>query len=89
VTGGDPDSPPGTPRDRLFELAVARADAYLQRARVPADRDPHTIARALEAWALRTRFASRLDLLKVAQVLAARPQGRVSYRDGAWRRESR
>jgi hypothetical protein len=75
------------PRDPLFELAVARADTYLRRARIPADRQPQTIARALEAWALRTRFASRIDLPTLAEVLAARPPGEATYRDGAWRRE--
>ena len=71
-------------RERLFELALARAEAYLQRARVPASRDPESIARALEAWALRTRFAQRIDLLELARVLAERPPGGAVYRDGTW-----
>jgi hypothetical protein len=73
------------PRERLFELAIARAQAYLQRARIPASREPKSIARALEAWALRTRFAARIDLRELARVLAERPAGDAVYRDGTWR----
>ena len=66
-------------RAELFDLAVARADAYLRRARRPPSRAPDDagraadIRRALEAWALKTRFASRIDLEAVADALAARP----------------
>lgn len=56
----------------LFELALARAAAYLERARPPAGRDAGAIRRALEPWALRTRFASRVDLDALARALAAR-----------------
>ena len=65
-----------TPHDPLFELALARAEAYLERARPPADDSPAAIRRALEPWALRTRFASRLDLDEVARVLAERAYAR-------------
>jgi hypothetical protein len=81
-------------RDALFDLAVARADAYLRRARRPATADPGDLRRALEVWALKTRFASRLDLDEVAAALAARPAdaeaGAVRWRGGrggAWARD--
>jgi hypothetical protein len=68
--------PDRRPHDPLFALALARAEAYLQRARPPADASPEAIRRALEPWALRTRFASRVDLdelaRELARVLAAR-----------------
>jgi hypothetical protein len=60
-------------RADLFDLAVARADAYLRRARRPASAAPADLRRALEVWALKTRFASRVDLDEVARVLATRP----------------
>ena len=60
-------------RAALFDLAVARADAYLRRARRPISRTPADLRRALEVWALKTRFASRIDLDELARVLAARP----------------
>jgi hypothetical protein len=60
-------------RAELFDLAVARADAYLRRARRPPSHAPADLRRALEVWALRTRFASRIDLDDLARVLAARP----------------
>jgi hypothetical protein len=60
------------PHDPLFALALARAEAYLKRARPPADADPASIRRALEPWALKTRFASRVDLDALARALAER-----------------
>lgn len=60
------------PHDPLFALALARAEAYLKRARPPADASPEAIRRALEPWALKTRFASRVDLSELARVLAER-----------------
>lgn len=62
--------------DPLFDLALARAEAYLKRARPPADAGPEAIRRALEPWALRTRFASRVDLDALARALAARASAR-------------
>ena len=60
----------------LFALALARAGAYL-RARPPADGSPEAIRAALEPWALKTRFASRVDLDQLARALAERaaPRG--------------
>jgi hypothetical protein len=76
------DDATGVSRDALFDLAVARADAYLRRARRPASNDPEDVRRALEAWALKTRFASRLDLAAVARAVAARPPGAARWRGG-------
>ncbi|MFN2322251.1 MAG: hypothetical protein ABR510_04765 [Trueperaceae bacterium] len=64
------------PHDALFALALARAEAYLERARPPADASPEAIRRALEPWALKTRFASRVDLMELARALAERGFGR-------------
>jgi hypothetical protein len=60
------------PHDPLFDLALARAEAYLKRARPPAGTSPEAIRRALEPWALKTRFASRVDLDALARALAER-----------------
>jgi hypothetical protein len=60
-------------RGDLFDLAVARADAYLRRARPPLSDDPAGLRRALEVWALKTRFASRVDLDEVVRALRLRP----------------
>ncbi len=60
-------------RAELFDLAVARADAYLRRARRPPSSGPADLRRALEVWALKTRFASRFELDDLARVLATRP----------------
>ena len=78
-------------RAALFDLAVARADAYARRARAPRARDAQAIARALEVWHLKTRFAGRVPLALVAQALATRPAGEgwvwSGGEDGAWRRD--
>ncbi len=63
------------PRAALFDLAVARADAYARRARVPDGADAAAIARALEVWHLKTRFAARVPLEAIAAALACRPLG--------------
>jgi hypothetical protein len=63
------------PHAALFDLAVARADAYVRRARVPRSGDAAAIARALEVWHLKTRFARRVPLADVAAALALRPAG--------------
>jgi hypothetical protein len=77
---------PAAGRDALFDLAVARADAYLRRARRPATADAAGLRSALEPWALKTRFASRIDLDELVAALAARPSdaaaGDVGWRGG-------
>lgn len=62
-------------RAALFDLALARADAYVQRARVPRGDDPAALARSLEVWHLKTRFAARIPLAAIAAALATRPNG--------------
>jgi hypothetical protein len=77
------------PRDALFELAMTRALAYARRTRaLERARDARTLARELELWALRTRFASRVDLEAVAARLLDAPDGEAHWRggpDGGWR----
>jgi len=77
-------------RAALFDLAIARADAYVRRARVPLARDAADIARALEVWHLKTRFAARVPLAHIAAVLAQRPAGEAwvwrGGHAGAWTR---
>ena len=77
-------------RRALFDLAVARADTYARKARVPRASDPAAIARALEAWHLKTRFAARVPLPAVAAALATRPTGDgwvwQGGPEGGWRR---
>jgi hypothetical protein len=80
--GAEGDGAPGPSRDALFDLAVARADTYLRRARRPVSNDPEDVRRALEPWALKTRFASRLDLADVARAVASRPPGGGRWRGG-------
>lgn len=70
-----------TPRDALFDLAVARAHAYL-RARAPAATEPAALRAALAPWALRTRFANRVDLDALVRALAARPAAGGRWRGG-------
>jgi len=81
VAGGRDAAGGDAARDALFELAVARATAYL-RARPPATPDPAGVRQALEPWALKTRFASRVDLDAVARAIAARPAGATRWRGG-------
>jgi hypothetical protein len=77
-------------RDALFDLAVARAETYVTRARVADPRDRAALTRALEVWYLKTRFASRVPLVAIVDALAVRPAGagrRWEWRggaDGAW-----
>lgn len=73
--------PAPTPRDALFDLAVARAAAYL-RARPPAASTAAAIRQALEPWALRTRFATRVELDALARALALRPAAAARWRGG-------
>ena len=77
-------------RDELFDLAVNRALAYARRTRAleRTGDDAAALARELELWVLRTRFAYRLDLLEVATRLTQAPAGEVHWsggRTGGWR----
>lgn len=75
-------------RDELFDLAVNRALRYARRTRALDRTDGVTaLARELELWQLRTRFASRLDLEAIARCLRSAPPGEVHWRggpDGGW-----
>ncbi|NBC22116.1 MAG: hypothetical protein GVY21_01430 [Gammaproteobacteria bacterium] len=77
------------PRDALFDLAMTRALAYARRTRaLERSADVASLRRELELWALRTRFASRVDLDAVAARLFGAPSGEVHWRggpDGGWR----
>ena len=76
-------------RDELFDLAVNRALSYARRTRaLERAGDAAALARELELWVLRTRFAYRLDLLEVAARLTHAPPGEVHWSGGptgAWR----
>jgi hypothetical protein len=76
-------------RDELFDLAVNRALSYARRTRALERADDATaLARELELWVLRTRFAYRLDLLEVATRLRQAPDGEVHWTGGpagGWR----
>lgn len=70
-------------RDELFDLAVNRALSYARRTRaLERSRDVPSLARELELWVLRTRFAYRLRLEEVAERLLAAPAGDVHWRGG-------
>lgn len=76
-------------RDELFDLAVNRALSYARRTRALERADDATaLARELELWMLRTRFAYRLDLLEVATRLLQAPDGETHWAGGpagGWR----
>lgn len=79
----------GDPRADLFDLAMNRALTYARRTRaLERARAPRALARELELWALRTRFAYRVPLEEVAARLLAAPDGEVHWAggpDGGWR----
>lgn len=77
-------------RSELFDLAMNRALAYARRTRaLERSADVRSLARELELWQLRTRFAFRLDLDAIAaRLLAAPATGDVHWQggpDGGWR----
>lgn len=76
-------------RDDLFDLAMNRALTYARRTRaLERTREPRALARQLELWVLRTRFAYRIPLEEVAARLATAPDGEVHWAggpDGGWR----
>jgi hypothetical protein len=70
-------------RDELFDLAVNRALSYARRTRaLERAGDAAALARELELWVLRTRFAYRLDLMEVATRLLDAPPGEVHWSGG-------
>jgi uncharacterized protein YfiM (DUF2279 family) len=82
----------GDHRALLFDLAVARADTYLRRARLPASGGREALHSALEVWNLKTRFSSRIALDDLVDALAQRPEGEGwrwrGGREGSWQRAS-
>lgn len=76
-------------RDDLFDLAMNRALAYARRTRAfERSTDVPSLARELELWQLRTRFAFRLDLESIAERLLAAPAADVHWHggpEGDWR----
>ena len=76
-------------REDLFDLAVNRALSYARRTRaLERASDDAALARELELWVLRTRFAYRLDLEQVARCLRAAPAGDVHWEggpEGGWK----
>lgn len=63
-------------REKLFDLAVNRARTYALRLHAVERSDgPRDLAKRLELWYLRTRFAYRVPLEEVAAVIWAGPQG--------------
>jgi len=78
-----------TGRDALFDLAVNRASSYVQRLdSYHHVTDEGEMVKLLEAWALRTRFASRFDLRAIARILLEKPADGSQWaggEDGAWR----
>jgi len=82
-------SPGDDPRGELFDLAMNRALTYARRTRaLERARAPRALARELELWVLRTRFAYRVPLEEVAARLLTAPDGEVHWAggpDGGWR----
>lgn len=81
----------GGDRSELFDLAVARALTYVQRARVADLSDEGALHRALEVWYLKTRFAYRVPLAEVVRALGGYPEGGEGLRwvggpTGGWQR---
>lgn len=74
------------PRDALFDLAVNRSLVYAKRLGV-LDQDEMKMQRGLELWYLKTRFAYRISLATVTQVLQTYPGGKHYWAGGergAW-----
>ena len=76
-------------RDELFDLAVNRARTYARRlGAIERSDGAGELARRLELWYLRTRFAYRVPLDGVAAAVWTDPGGDVHWSggpDGGWR----
>jgi hypothetical protein len=55
-------------RDTLFDLAVNRSLSYVQSLNIET-RDTETLRQRLEIWYLKTRFAYRISLEDIVEVL--------------------
>lgn len=72
-------------RDKLFELAVARALSYTQKLGLNLQSDAQT--KDLEPWYLKTRFAYRIPLDDIIRVLQTYPGQNHHWKggkDGTW-----
>lgn len=76
-------------RDALFDLAVNRARTYALRLNALDRADSaHDLAGHLELWYLRTRFAYRVPLERVAATVWTAPEGDVHWsggENGSWK----
>jgi hypothetical protein len=72
-------------RDTLFDLAVKRSLAYIQSLKLP-NHDKEILQQHLQVWYLKTRFAYRIPLNEIIDVLQRYPgQGVWSGgKDGKW-----
>ena len=77
-------------RPELFDLAINRASVYLDKLSVnPAMNSAETLHDKLELWYLKTRFAYRVPLKDVIDVLRERPDKLYFWqggREGQWLR---
>lgn len=78
------------PRPELFDMAVSRALSYAERlGALDGDPDRTVLRNVLELWYLKTRFAYRIPLEDVVEVLLGYP-GKGHYwaggRNGEWHR---
>jgi hypothetical protein len=80
------------PRPELFDRAVAQALLYAQRlGALEVERDPVVLRSVLELWYLKTRFAYRIPMDDVVEVLLEYPGPGHQWsggRGGEWRRSS-
>jgi hypothetical protein len=70
------------PRDALFDAAVNKALSYARRLGVPLD-DREKLRTGLELWYLKTRFAYRVPLDDVIEVLGSCPDALYAWKGGA------
>jgi hypothetical protein len=73
-------------RNELFDLAIARALEYAQRLKLNLN-NPDELQKGLERWYLKTRFAYRISLLDIIQVLQICPSHSAIWqggKDGQW-----
>ena len=71
------------PRDELFDLAVNRALSYALKLRILPTTDAQVVYRGLEVWYLKTRFAYRVPLVSLCEVLVSYPGEGFFWSGGA------
>ena len=75
-------------RDALFDLAINRSLVYAKRLGVPGQ-DRERLRGGLELWYLKTRFAYRISLKTVVEVLQTYPGGEHHWtggEEGGWKK---